>query len=191
MTTTRNFLALALIILSANGAFAQSCGLGSGSSSVMPAAAQGAAKSSVEQDIMTVIKQESSLMMFAKLLKDTDLSNALQGTGPFTVFAPNDPAFSACSKEDQKAMGDKMMLATVLKYHVVSGQELTTADLAEMNGQALKALSGMDLLVTAKNGKISVGDANLVGQEINASNGVIYIVDTVNMPKMGATDVKK
>jgi uncharacterized surface protein with fasciclin (FAS1) repeats len=145
----------------------------------------------MEQDIITTIKHEPSLMMFAKLLKDADLLNTLQGTGPFTVFAPNDPAFGACSKDDQEAMGDRMMLATVLKYHVISGQKLTRADLVELNGQTLKALNGIDLSVTAKDGKISVGDANLVGQEIDASNGVIYIVDTVNMPKMARMDMKK
>jgi uncharacterized surface protein with fasciclin (FAS1) repeats len=128
-------------------------------------------------------------------LKAADLVGALQGDGPFTVFAPTNAAFA---KVDPDALGNllkpenKKALANVLTYHVVSGK-LAAADvvaaLKKGNGKAeVKALNGATLTVVQKDGKIWLQDGNgnysqIMSTDIMASNGVIHVIGDVVMPK--------
>ena len=128
-------------------------------------------------------------------LKAAELVKALQGDGPFTVFAPTNAAFakidsatlnSLLEKKNQKA------LANILTYHVVSGK-LAAADvvaaLKKGNGKVeLKALNGAILTVLQKDDKIWLKDQNgnyseIVTTDIMASNGVIHVIENVVMPK--------
>jgi uncharacterized surface protein with fasciclin (FAS1) repeats len=127
-------------------------------------------------------------------LKAADLVGALQGDGPFTVFAPTNDAFaqvdpsalsSLLEAENQKA------LANVLTYHVISGK-ITAADvvsaLEKGNGVVeLKALNGQVLTVVQKDGKIWLKDTNgnyseIVATDVMSSNGVIHVINAVVMP---------
>ena len=127
-------------------------------------------------------------------LKAADLVGALQGDGPFTVFAPTNDAFakidpsalsSLLEAENQKA------LANVLTYHVISGK-ITAADvvsaLEKGNGVVeLKALNEQVLTVVQKDGKIWLKDANgnyseIVATDVMGSNGVIHVINAVVMP---------
>jgi uncharacterized surface protein with fasciclin (FAS1) repeats len=127
-------------------------------------------------------------------LKAADLVGALQGDGPFTVFAPTNDAFakvdpsalsSLLEAENQKA------LANVLTYHVISGK-ITAADvvsaLEKGNGVVeLKALNGQVLTVVQKDGKIWLKDTNgnyseIVATDVMSSNGVIHVINSVVMP---------
>lgn len=128
-------------------------------------------------------------------LKAADLVAALQGDGPFTVFAPTNDAFG---KIDSKTLGslleekNKEALANILTYHVVSGK-LTAKDvvaaLKKGNGKLeLKALNGQTLTVLQKDGKIWLKDQNgnyseITATDVMGSNGVIHVINTVVMPK--------
>jgi uncharacterized surface protein with fasciclin (FAS1) repeats len=128
-------------------------------------------------------------------LKAADLVAALQGDGPFTVFAPTNDAFA---KIDSKTLNslleekNKKALANILTYHVVSGKLAASdvvAALKKGGGMVeLKALNGQTLSVIEKDGKIWLKDSNgkyseIVATDVMASNGVIHVISSVVMPK--------
>ncbi|MBX2827618.1 MAG: fasciclin domain-containing protein [Flavobacteriaceae bacterium] len=128
-------------------------------------------------------------------LKAADLVGALQGDGPFTVFAPTNDAFA---KIDSKALGNllkpenKKALANILTYHVVSGKipaSGVASALKKGNGKTkITMLNGTGLTVMQKDGKIWLKDQNgnysqIVTTDIMASNGVVHVIDTVVMPE--------
>lgn len=128
-------------------------------------------------------------------LKAADLVSALQGDGPFTVFAPTNDAFAKIDAKTLNALLEKnnqKALANILTYHVVSGK-LTASDvvaaLKKGNGKVeLKALNGATLTVLQKDGKIWLKDQNgnyseITATDVMASNGVIHVIDSVVMPK--------
>lgn len=112
-----------------------------------------------------------------------DLVNTLEGTGPFTVFAPTNAAFAAVQKEVDNLLKpeNKATLAKVLTYHVLSGKHMA-ADLKD--GSELTTVQGEKLKVSIKDGKVMIGGANVTTADVSASNGVIHIIDKVLMPKM-------
>jgi uncharacterized surface protein with fasciclin (FAS1) repeats len=128
-------------------------------------------------------------------VKAAGLANTLSGKGPFTVFAPTNAAFEKLPKGTVETLvkpENKQMLTGILTYHVVSGS-LSAADLAKKvkdgGGKAmLKTASGGQLTVMdAGGGKLSVTDAKggksmVTIADVNQSNGVIHVVDTVLMP---------
>ena len=128
-------------------------------------------------------------------LKAADLVSALQGKGPFTVFAPTNDAFA---KIDAKTLNslleekNQKALANILTYHVISGKITATdvvAALEKGNGLVeLTALNGQVISVMKKDDKIWLKDTNGAYSEITAtdvmgSNGVIHVINTVAMPK--------
>jgi len=128
-------------------------------------------------------------------LKAADLVGALQGDGPFTVFAPTNDAFA---KIDSETLGslleakNQKALANILTYHVISGKITATdvvAALKKGNGTVeLKALNGQVLTVIQKDEKIWLKDVNgnyseIVATDVMGSNGVIHVINTVVMPK--------
>ncbi|MGE3107367.1 MAG: fasciclin domain-containing protein [Phycisphaerales bacterium] len=117
------------------------------------------------------------------LVKAAGLADALSGEGPFTVFAPTDEAFAKLPKETLAMLGkpeNKDTLAAILKYHVVSGR--VYADDA-MKLHEAKTLNGQALSLK-KNGKsLMVDSATVTKTDIETSNGVIHVIDSVIMPK--------
>ena len=114
--------------------------------------------------------------------KAAGLVEALSGETPLTVFAPTDEAFSklpAGTVENLLKPENKDQLAAVLKYHVVAGRVFST-DL--LDGKAVKTLQGGSLIATLKNGKAMILNAQLIATDIDASNGVIHIIDQVLLP---------
>ena len=128
-------------------------------------------------------------------LKAADLVSALQGDGPFTVFAPTNDAFAKIDAETLNSLleeKNQKVLANILTYHVISGKLAATdvvAALDKGNGSIeLKALNGELISVMQKDGKIWLKDSNKNYSEITAtdvmgSNGVIHVINTVVMPK--------
>jgi uncharacterized surface protein with fasciclin (FAS1) repeats len=109
------------------------------------------------------------------------LVETLQGTGPFTVFAPTDEAFADIQSEVDELLKpeNKEKLSNILTYHVVSGKAMA-ADLED--GQELTTVEGSKLKVMMKDGKVMVGDAEVTTADIEASNGVIHVIDKVLLP---------
>ena len=128
-------------------------------------------------------------------LKSADLVGALQGKGPFTVFAPTNDAFA---KIDSKTLNslleekNKKVLSNILTYHVISGKLVASDVIAALNkgngSVELKALNGQLITVMKKDGKIWLKDSKGNYSEISAtdiigSNGVIHVINTVVMPE--------
>ena len=145
--------------------------------------------------IVDVAVDNKDFSTLVTALKAADLVGALQGDGPFTVFAPTNDAFakldsktlsSLLEKENQKA------LANILTYHVVSGKLAASdvvAALKKGNGSVdLTALNGQVINVMQKDGKIWLKDSNgnyseIIATDVMGSNGVIHVINTVVMPK--------
>ena len=127
-------------------------------------------------------------------LKAADLVGALQGDGPFTVFAPTNDAFAKLDPNTLSSLleaKNQKALANILTYHVISGK-LTATDVVSAlksgNGSVdLTALNGQVINVMQKDGKIWLKDLNgnyseIVATDVMGSNGVIHVINTVVMP---------
>ena len=127
-------------------------------------------------------------------VKAAGLVDTLQSPGPFTVFAPTNDAFAklpAGTVDTLLKPENKKTLTNVLTYHVVAGR-MSAKDLMEKakanGGKAmLKTVEGADLTVAIKDGKLWIVDAKgdtaqITIQNVNQSNGVIHVVDTVLLP---------
>jgi uncharacterized surface protein with fasciclin (FAS1) repeats len=121
-------------------------------------------------------------------VKAAGLVDTLESKGPFTVFAPTNAAFGklpAGTVDTLVKPESKATLTKILTYHVVAGK-LNAADLTD--GKKLKTVEGEELTVKASGGKVMIVDAKggsstVTIPDVNQSNGVIHVVDTVLMPK--------
>ncbi|MCK7590509.1 fasciclin domain-containing protein [Subsaxibacter sp. CAU 1640] len=148
-----------------------------------------------QKTIVDVAAGNDNFSTLVTAVKAADLVSALQGDGPFTVFAPTNDAFAKVDKatlntllqpENQKA------LSNILTYHVVSGKltaKDVTAALKKGNGKVeLTSLNGETLTVMQKDGKIWLKDqkgnySEITATDVMGSNGVIHVIDSVVMPK--------
>ena len=121
-----------------------------------------------------------SFKTLASLLKKAGLVGALQGKGPFTVFAPTDAAFAKVPKATLAALAkNKAKLRSVLLYHVVKGN-VPAAKVVML--RSAKTLNGKALSIRVNGGNVSVGGARVTTADLKASNGVIHVVDRVLIP---------
>jgi uncharacterized surface protein with fasciclin (FAS1) repeats len=112
-------------------------------------------------------------------IKTAGLVDTLSGDGPFTVFAPNNAAFAKISEATLKAvLADKEKLSSILTYHVVSGKVMSK-DVAHMT--SAKTVEGSMLKIDTKDG-VTINNAKVIKADIECSNGVIHVIDTVLMP---------
>jgi len=110
------------------------------------------------------------------------LAETLSGAGPFTVFAPTNEAFAklpAGTVEELIKPENKEKLAAILTYHVVSGKALSS-DLSD--GQLIKTVNGQEVTVSVGD-NVKVDGAVVIAPNLEASNGVIHVIDSVIMPK--------
>ena len=139
-----------------------------------------------EMSLIDVIAGNDNLSFFAVLLNATDLVTTLQSGGPYTVFAPSNDAFGNMPREAFASLltddGERMR---VLSAHVVNGS-YTTADLLNVtrggNTTTVKTLAGGNLTISANGSVLSIDNAAIVAPDINASNGVVHIIDRVLSP---------
>lgn len=128
-------------------------------------------------------------------VKAADLVTALQGAGPFTVFAPVNEAFTSLPKGTVESLlkpENKSMLAKILTYHVVAGNLDAAAVVNAIqtgNGKAaVKTLSGGILTASLNDGKVILtdengGSASVVVADLKAGNGVVHVINSVVLPK--------
>ncbi|MBC8042986.1 MAG: fasciclin domain-containing protein [Rhizobacter sp.] len=148
----------------------------------MPMKSSPAASPKTEKkDIIETALGAGNFKTLAAALTEAGLVEPLKGAGPFTVFAPTDEAFAKVPKADLDALlKDKKKLTAVLTYHVVQGKVIA-ADAAKLT--SAKTLNGADLKITASSSGVKVNDANVIKTDIECTNGVIHVIDTVVMPK--------
>jgi uncharacterized surface protein with fasciclin (FAS1) repeats len=115
-------------------------------------------------------------------LQEADLVEALQAEGPFTVFAPTDDAFAALPEGTlEDLLADKDALTNVLLYHVLEGKVMS-AQAIELAGQEVSTLSGDSVALSLDGEILKVNDAVVIIADIEASNGVIHVIDAVLVP---------
>ena len=144
---------------------------------ISPAHAQQASK-----DIVDTAVAAGSFTTLAKALQAADLVDTLKGAGPFTVFAPTDEAFAklpAATLNELLKPENKAQLRRILTYHVVAGR-VSSSDVVKL--RTAKAVSGDAIAITAGEGTVTVDGARVVKADVQASNGLIHVIDTVMLP---------
>jgi transforming growth factor-beta-induced protein len=144
--------------------------------------ADGGGDGPVLKDIVDTAVAAGSFTKLAAALQAADLVTTLKGAGPFTVFAPTDAAFAklpAGTLDNLLKPENKAQLQAVLKYHVVGGK-VTAADVVKLSHAT--TLQGKDVAITTPGGTVKVNDATVTMADVQASNGVIHVIDTVLLP---------
>ena len=134
-----------------------------------------------KKDIVAIASESAKTL--AAAVTAAGLVGTLQGEGPFTVFAPTDAAFAAIQKDVDNLLKpeNKAKLADILTYHIVSGNAMAE-DLED--GQELTTVQGGKLKVAINGDNVMIGDAKVTMADVEASNGVVHVIDKVLMPKM-------
>ena len=138
----------------------------------------------VDADIVDLAIQTEFLSTLVAAVKAGDLVDVLKGDGPFTVFAPTNAAFAklpAGTVENLLKPENKAQLVAVLTYHVVPGK-VYSKDLKD--GMKAQTAQGSEVTITLKDGKAMVNNATVTTADIEASNGVVHVIDTVILPSM-------
>ena len=132
-------------------------------------------------DLVEVAVKAGTFETLVAAMKAAGLVETLKGDGPFTVFAPTDDAFARLPPGTVERLlkpENKDQLIAILTYHVVAGEVrssdlLNVAEARTVNGQALSI-------------GLRVGNATVIAADVEASNGVIHVIDTVLLPEMEA-----
>lgn len=136
----------------------------------------------VDADIVDLAVQTEFLSTLVAAVKAGDLVDVLKGEGPFTVFAPTNEAFAklpAGTLADLLKPENKAKLVEILTYHVVPGKVMSS-DLKD--GMKAKTAQGSEVTISLTGGKAMVNNATVTTADIEASNGVVHVIDTVILP---------
>lgn len=141
-----------------------------------------------QADIVDTAASTPGFKTLVAAIKAAGLAETLKGEGPFTVFAPTDEAFEKLEKAKPGTLAmllkpeNKKKLVAILTYHVVSGKVLST-DVAKLkNGAHVKTVGGKSITIHNKHG-VKIDNAKVIKADIQTSNGVIHVIDTVLIPK--------
>jgi transforming growth factor-beta-induced protein len=143
-------------------------------------------ESEVEETVQTIVDIAVSDGRFTTLvaaLQAAELVEALQGEGPFTVFAPTDEAFSALPEGTVETLllpENQAVLQEILLYHVVAGKVMASqvVEISEAD-----TLADQPVMVEVVNGEVMIDDAKVIITDIEAGNGVIHVIDAVLLPR--------
>ena len=152
--------------------------VGAATATATPATPAGPAMG--EKNLVQTAIAVGQFKTLASLLQKAGLAGALEGKGPFTVFAPTDAAFAKVPKATLAALAEnKAKLRAVLLYHVVKGK-VTAAQAMKLH--SAKTLEGKSLPIRVNGGKAIVGGATVIKTDVIASNGVIHVINNVLIP---------
>lgn len=133
-----------------------------------------------KKDIVDTAVKAGEFKTLAAALEKAGLVETLKGEGPFTVFAPTDAAFDKLLK-DLGVTAEELLarkdLKDILLYHVVPGKVLSS-DLKD--GMKVKTLAGKEVTISLN--PVQVNQSNVVKPDIEATNGVIHVIDAVLVP---------
>ena len=141
------------------------------------------ARTSAPNDIVAVAAGAGDFGTLIAAAKAAGLVGVLQSDGPLTVFAPTDAAFAKLPKGTVETLlkpENKQALVEILTYHVVPGK-LEAADV--LKRKTLDTANGERAKIAMKNGKPTIAGANIVATDVEASNGVIHVIDAVMIPE--------
>lgn len=134
-------------------------------------------------DIVDTAVSAGQFQTLVAAVQAAGLVDTLKGSGPFTVFAPTDEAFAklpAGTVETLLKPENKDKLVAVLTYHVVPGKVMKD----DIAGQVVmpQTVEGETVTIDAINGNPMINGANIVATDVEASNGVIHVIDEVILP---------
>lgn len=133
------------------------------------------------KDIVSTAVEAGNFKTLAAALTEAGLIETLKGEGPFTVFAPTDEAFAKLPKGTVEALlKDKSALTNILLYHVVAGKVMAK-DVVNIN--SAETVQGSSINIKVVDGKVMINDAQVISADVNTSNGVIHVIDTVILPQ--------
>jgi uncharacterized surface protein with fasciclin (FAS1) repeats len=139
-------------------------------------------------EVGTIVEVASTTEGFSTLVaavQAAGLVDALSAEGPFTVFAPTDDAFAAALDSlgisAEELLADTDTLTSILTYHVVAG-EVPSSDVVALDGESVATLNGAELAISIDGDTVMVNDATVTAVDVDASNGVIHVIDSVLLP---------
>ena len=135
--------------------------------------------------IVEVAVESGAFPTLIAAVQAAGLVDTLNSEGPFTVFAPTEEAFAtALANLDvtaEELLANTELLTAVLTYHVLSG-EAPSEVVATLDGQSIATVNGADVTITVDGDTVRVNDATVVTVDIQATNGIIHVIDTVLLP---------
>ncbi len=135
-------------------------------------------------DIIDTAIMAPDFYTLVSAIEAAGLEEALKGEGPFTCFAPTDDAFGKLPEGLLEELLDNTDdLSKVLLYHVVSG-EVTSADVLNLDGEEVETLLGQMIIISLEGDGVFVNDAEVTDVDIECSNGIIHVLDSVLIPDL-------
>jgi uncharacterized surface protein with fasciclin (FAS1) repeats len=140
----------------------------------------GCATVSAPVSVAETIANTPELSTLSGLVASAGLTETLNGTGPFTVFAPSNEAFKAVPAKTLDALAkDPAALKNVLTFHVVAAKAMA----ADVKNGKVKSVNGAELDLAKAGEFVTIGEGAIVTKaDMMASNGVVHIIDTVMIP---------
>ncbi|GHA76002.1 fasciclin domain-containing protein [Pontibacter akesuensis] len=133
-------------------------------------------------NIVALVQQNPELSTLLELIRAADMVTVLESPAPYTVFAPTNDAFAALpagAVEALKRPGSKLELRRVLQSHILPNRIVTS----EMkDNMAMKTAQGEEVVADVQGQTIKVGDATILTPNVEASNGVVHVIDKVLLP---------
>ena len=135
-----------------------------------------------QQTIVEVASSTGTHEQLVAALTHVGLDATLNSDGPFTVFAPTDDAFTAIgiNLEDYDTEEENETLREILLFHVISNSAVDAANVTD--GMTAEATNGGTLTFTVTDDTVKVGEATVIDADVNASNGIIHVIDKVLIP---------
>jgi transforming growth factor-beta-induced protein len=149
---------------------------------ILPKKETAAPPQPAQPDVVDTAVAAGSFKTLVAAVKAAGLVETLKGEGPFTIFAPTDEAFAKLPEGTLQNLlkpENKGKLQAILTYHVVSGRVMA-GDVVKLN--SAKTVNGKAVSIAVDGGKVSVENANVIKTDIECSNGVIHVIDTVILP---------
>lgn len=137
-----------------------------------------------KKDIVDIAAGNENFTTLVAAVKAAGLVDTLKSEGPFTVFAPTNAAFAALPEgtvENLLKEENKAQLVAILTYHVVGAKVMA----ADVKSGEVKTVQGSPVTLAVKEGSVTINGANITATDIEASNGVIHVIDKVILPPSG------
>ncbi|MDJ0769244.1 MAG: fasciclin domain-containing protein [Ilumatobacter sp.] len=135
--------------------------------------------------IVDVAVEAGSFETLVAAVQAAGLVDTLSSEGPFTVFAPTDEAFAtALDSLDltaEELLADTDTLTSILTYHVIPGA-VPAADVVTLDGQSVETVNGAEVAISIDGDTVMVNDSIVSAVDVDASNGIIHVIDTVLLP---------
>ena len=133
-----------------------------------------------KKNIVDIAVEDGRFKTLVAAVQAADLVETLKGKGPYTVLAPTDDAFNKLPAGTVEGLlKDIPALKNILLYHVISAKAMSS-DVVKMNSAT--TVQGKDVSIKVEGGKVKINEATVIIPDIEASNGVIHVIDTVILP---------